>query len=98
MPEYEKIEFAPQVQIEQYEDILEDFINRIIYPIFKIRDLWISDESSLDDLDAEIIDGKVVHHKEEFLSRIKEVYGIDVSDVEDLLLVEILKRIRILRQ
>lgn len=98
MPDYEHIEPAPQVQIEQYEDILEDFTNRVIYPILKVKDLWVSDWSSLHDFDAEIVDGKVVHHTEEFLEKIKEVYGIDISDVEDLLLVEIFKRIRILCQ
>lgn len=98
MPEFDKIEFAPQFQIEQYDDILIDFIARVVKPIMGIEGVMLTDESSLYDLDAEVTENGIVHHTEEFLDKIKEVYGIDVSDVENLLFIDIFKRIRILSQ
>lgn len=95
MPEFE---FAPQFQIEQYDDILADFISRVIKPIMGIEEVLLTDESSIYDLDAEIVGDRIVHHTEKILTKIKKVYGIDVSDVDKLLLVDIFKRIRILSQ
>ena len=98
MPEFDNIEIAPQIQIEQYEDILIDFIARVIKPIMGIEEVMLTDESSLHDIDAEITEKGIIHHTEEFLNKIKEVYGIDVSDAENLLFIDIFKRIRILSQ
>lgn len=89
---FDKIEFAPQVQIESYEDLADQFLQKI----FGIEGAFITDESSIYDFDFELTEDKVKHHTSEALNKIKEVYGVDVSDVKDLNLVEVLKRIRIL--
>lgn len=94
MPEFE---FAPQLQIEQYDDILIDFIARVVKPIMGIEKVLLTDESSIYDLDAEITEDGIVHHTDEFLKKIKEVYGIDMSDVENLLFIEIFKSLPLKR-
>jgi hypothetical protein len=97
MPEYDEIEMAPQISVEQFEDIAVAFFPAILD--MEYEDVLITDESSLYDFDSEIdFDNKVVIHRtQECLDRIKKVYRIDVSDIEDLLLVKIFERIRILR-
>src|SRR5260221_4843790 len=77
------VEFASQERVNAHSELTEDFIRRVL-------DLdgcaWISDESSLWDF----------HHNEtngDLLAKIKEVYSVDVSDIESARLSEILERI-----
>ena len=79
-----KIEFASTKEISQYEEIAADFLERICD--MDRRNCLISDESSLWDFQAD-------QSKEQVLCRIREAYGIDVSDVKDGNLVTIFKRI-----
>jgi hypothetical protein len=76
------IEFAPQERVNLYPDLVEDFTRRIL----GFEWAWISDESTLWDF----------HTKEtnkEVCAKIKDVYGVDVSDIESAKLSEILGRI-----
>jgi hypothetical protein len=90
VPKYEKIEFASQVLVEQYEEIADHFLPAI----FGITDFFITDESCLDDFNFEVVDEKVQRDREQTFQKIKEVYGVDVTDLDYL--TEIFKRLRIL--
>lgn len=83
-PQGRKIEYAPQIGVEQYEDIAQDFLEHVV----EHPEAWISDLSSVYDFEYDT--------KEEAWERIKKRYGVDVSDIEDLNLVKIFERIRIL--
>jgi hypothetical protein len=76
------IEFASQERVSAHPELAEDFVHRIL----ELDWAWISDESSLWDF-----------HRDEtndtLISKIKEVYGVDVSDIQSARLAEILERI-----
>jgi len=76
------VEFASQELIERNHELSEDFIHRVL----DLEWAWISDESSLADFHAEP-DNTVL------VNRIREVYAVDVSDIESARLPEILNRI-----
>lgn len=62
--------------------LADDFVRRVL----DIDGAWISDESSLWDF----------HHKETnaaLVAKIREIYGVDVSDIESGNLADILDRI-----
>jgi hypothetical protein len=73
------IEFASQARVDAHVELADDFIRRVL----DIDGAWISDESSLWDF----------HHQETnaaLVARIREVYGVDVSDIESGNLADIL--------
>jgi hypothetical protein len=75
-------EFAPQQRISAHSELADDFVRRVL----NLDWAFISDASSLWDF----------HHaetNEPLIARIKEVYGVDVSDIESAKLSEILERI-----
>jgi hypothetical protein len=76
------IEFASCERISAHRELAEDFVKRVL----NLDWAWISDESSLWDF----------HHSENnraLISKIEEVYGVDVSDIESARIAEILERI-----
>jgi len=76
------IEFASQQRISAHSELADDFVRRVL----NLDWAFISDASSLWDF----------HHaetNEALIARIKEVYGVDVSDIESAKLSEILERI-----
>jgi hypothetical protein len=81
------IEFAPQERTGAHGELAEDFIHRIL----GLEEAWISDKSSLWDFHFE-------ETNEELLAKIREVYGVDVSDIESARLSEIFERIEHPRQ
>lgn len=88
-----EIEFAPQVAIGQYEELINDLLRRV----FGIEGAWVSDESSLYDFDFVLESDKEIEHKtDEALARIEKLYGIDVSNIENLNMVKICERISVL--
>ena len=91
---YKKIEFAPQISVEQFEDIAVDFFPKILDRPYS--SVLITDESSIYDFDFELTEEEVKHDTHPILKKIKDVYKIDVSDIEDLNLCKIFERIRIL--
>lgn len=72
------------MEIDKFESIAPDFFERILD--MDREDCLITDESSLWDFHTE-------RSNEPFYSRILEVYGIDVSDVEKGNLARIFQRI-----
>jgi len=78
--------------MDQYEDIANHFIPKIV----GIDRFLITDESSLLDFNFEIVDGKVKRETNNVFKKIEEIYGVDVSDIDDLNLMSIFERLRIL--
>ncbi|MDQ3665857.1 MAG: hypothetical protein M3410_04500 [Acidobacteriota bacterium] len=72
------------MEIDKFESIAPDFFERVLD--MDRDDCLITDESSLWDFHGE-------RSNDPFYSRILEVYGIDVSDVEKGNLAKIFKRI-----
>jgi hypothetical protein len=79
-----EVEFGSQVAIEQYLDMADEFIKNV----FNIELCFVSDDTSLYDFEDS---------KEKIFKKVKYIYNVDISDIEDLNLVEVLKRIRILK-
>jgi len=77
------VEFASQEKVSADESLSEDFIHKVL----GLDWAWISDESSLWDFHTE-------QTNDLLLTKIRDVYGIDVSDVESARLWEILERIK----
>jgi hypothetical protein len=77
------IQFAPMVEIAKYEEIAEDFFPKILEMDY--RDALITDSTSLWHFSFT--------EDEELRRRIREVYGVDVSDIEDENLVQVFQRI-----
>ena len=76
------IQFAAQERVSTHPELAKDFVCRVL----GLDWAWISDESSLWDF----------HHDETndaLISKINEVYSVDVSDIESARLSEILERI-----
>lgn len=74
------IEFASQQRVNAYPELADDFVRRVL----GLDWAWISDASSLWDF----------HHaetNEASIARIKQVYGVDVSNIESAKLSEILE-------
>lgn len=84
-----EFELAFQCSIDKYEDLAQEFLNEI----FGIEGALVTDESTLTDFDFELTGETVEHHTQDTLDKIEEVYGIDVSDIEGLVLWKILERI-----
>lgn len=76
------IQFACQERVSAHPELTEDFIHRVL----NLDWAWVSDDSSLWDF----------HHDETndlLISKIKEVYGVDVSDIQSARLADVLERI-----
>jgi hypothetical protein len=83
------LQFAPSERIDAYPELAEDFRRRIFDG--ETTWAWISDETRLD----EFHDGET---DEPIVARIKEVYGVDVSDISSGCICEILERIAATRR
>jgi hypothetical protein len=76
------IKFASQERVKAQTALADDFIDRVL----GLEWAWISDESSLWDFHAD-------ENNDVYYEKIKETYGVDVSDIESAKLSEILERI-----
>ena len=85
-----EIEMASQIGIDAYQDIADVFLREV----FDTEGALITDESSLTDFLCLCDDRETA--KKECLEKVEKLYGIDVSDVEGLLLLKIFERLRIL--
>ncbi len=81
------IEYASRQRVSAHSELAEDFIHRVL----NLEWAWISDESSLWDFHGD-------ENNEALVARIKEIYGVDVSDIQAAKLSEILERIATQRQ
>jgi len=89
---FKEIEIAPHVLVEQYDDVANHFIPTIL----GIKGFLITDESSLLDFNFEITRDGLKRETDKNLEKVKKVYGVDISDIEDFNLMEIFKRLKIL--
>lgn len=81
------IEIASQEQISAQGELADDFIHRVLGLDWAI----VTDKSSLWDFHTDT-------NNETLYAKIREVYGVDVSDIESALVCEILDRIAGARQ
>jgi hypothetical protein len=81
------IEFASRQRIDEHGELAEDFVHRVL----GLDWAWISEESSLWDFHSDETNVALT-------TKIKEVYDVDVSDIESANLFEILGRIANSRQ
>ena len=77
------VEFASQEKVSTDQRLSEEFIQKVL----GLDWAWISDESSLWDFHTE-------QTNDLLYAKIREVYGVDVSDIESARLWEIFERIR----
>jgi hypothetical protein len=78
------IEFASQDRVNSHPALSDDFIHSVL----EIESAWISDESSLWDFHTD-------ETNDALCARIKEIYGVDVSDIKSGRLCEIFDRIAV---
>jgi predicted RNase H-like HicB family nuclease len=76
------IEVASQERVNAHPELADDFIRRVL----ELEWAWISDESCLWDFHPDETD-------DAYYAKIKEVYGVDISDIQYGNLSEILERI-----
>jgi hypothetical protein len=82
-PETPKIVFPENQRIDNYPELRDGFISRVL----ELEWAWVTDESSLWDFHEN-------ETNDEYYSRIFEIYGVDVSDIEGAKLTLILEKIR----
>lgn len=75
-------EFASTERIDQHGALVDDFLKRVL----DAEAAWVSDQSGLGEF-------CVGHSPQVYIDRIREVYGVDCSDLASATLVEILDRI-----
>ncbi len=76
------IEFAPSDRVHAHPELTDEFIRRVL----GLEWAFVSDQSSLWDFHTD-------DTNDSLNAKIREIYGIDVSDVESGNLAEILQRI-----
>jgi hypothetical protein len=76
------IEFAQRNRVDQHPELEKDFVQRVL----EIEWAWISDESSLWDFHSEETNGKLN-------DKIRQIYGVNVSDISSGNLADIFDRI-----
>jgi hypothetical protein len=81
------IEFAPQGRVNAHPELKQDFIHRVL----DLEGAFISDKSSLWDFHVE-------ENNDALVAKIREVYGVDVNDIDSGNLAEILDRIAASRE
>jgi hypothetical protein len=75
-------QFASQVRVDAHPELKQEFIRRVL----ELPWAFISDESSLLDFTA-APDSTIL------LERVKQIYGVDVSDIANGNIADILERI-----
>ncbi len=76
------VKFADSGRVNAHPELAADFIHRVL----KLDWAWISDQSSLWDFHSE-------DSNDALITKIKEIYGVDVSDIESARLCDIFERI-----
>ena len=85
------LKLASQVRVDKHADLAEDFKKRVLFPVLGLEDVWISDDSSMWNFHFD-------ESNEALCAKIKEVYGVDVSDIESEKLPVIFDRIEAKRK
>ena len=76
------LQFVTQERISVHEALVDDLLSKVM----GIEGAWVSDESSLWDFHEEATNDR-------FFVQIREIYGIDVSDIKSANLADIAERI-----
>lgn len=76
------IEFVAMQRVDTHSELSEDFIRRVL----GLKSAWISDDSTLWDFHFD-------ETNQHLHAKIKQVYGVDVSNIESAKLSEIFERI-----
>ena len=76
------IQFAANHRVDQHSALAKDFVKRVL----EIDWAWISDESSLYDFHGDESNKKLI-------DRIRDIYGVDVSEISSGNLADIFDRI-----
>jgi hypothetical protein len=76
------VQFSSRERVNAHPELTEDFVHRVL----ELEWAWISDESSLWDFHQQ-------ETNDSLISRIKELYDVDVSDIKSARLSEIQERI-----
>ena len=76
------IQFAAKDRVDQHSALAKDFVKRVL----EIDWAWISDESSLDDFHDDESNKRLV-------DRVRDIYGVDVSDIPNGNLADIFDKI-----
>jgi len=76
------VEFATSARVSQHSELSKDFVKRVL----DLDWAWISDESSLCDFHDD-------ETNESFIERIRDIYGVDVSNISSGNLADIFDRI-----
>lgn len=89
-----RIELAPQVAIEQYEDLVEPFCRMVLFDVVDVDDglPLLTDLSSLRDF-AGLKGTKP--DLAELLGRIEDAYGVACDDIDPPLLTGVFARVRL---
>jgi hypothetical protein len=76
------LELASQERVDAHGELAGDFIHRVL----ELDSAWISDDSSLWDFHVEATN-------EEYFAKIRDIYGVSVTDIESARLCDIFDRI-----
>ncbi|MEW6753942.1 MAG: hypothetical protein AB1505_23620 [Candidatus Latescibacterota bacterium] len=89
-----RIELAPQVAIEQYEDLIEPFCRKVLYDVVDVDAglPLLTDLSSLRDFAGVMGTEPDVA---ELMRRIEDAYGVACDDIDPPLLIAVFARLRL---
>jgi hypothetical protein len=80
------IKISSRVRLDSHADLEEDFVRRVLHPVLGIEDVYMTDGSSLSNFHFDEDSSALV-------AKTREVYGVDISDIESENIAEILERI-----
>lgn len=88
---YKEIDLAPDGRLLK----VEEFALQFVKDVFDIDAVLLTDESSMYDFDAELPEegNEVIHHTDEYKKKVECLYGVDISDIDGLKIVDIVERI-----
>jgi len=86
------LNFASTHEIRKYEEIAVDFFAKILKLNYK--DCFVSDNSCLSDFDPLEGNDDPDTFKDKIIKRVRDTYGVDISDVYDTYLVDIFRRLK----
>src|SRR5262249_49050465 len=84
-----RLAFAPSENIDRYADVAEDFLNRIFH--MNYNEMFLSDGIALEDFVPMMGEEEF---RQKTITKIKEIYNVDITDICDGPLWVVLDRIK----